>query len=99
MDRMELRRRNFLKTGEPISTGFVPPSAIWTDRCAEQAWDALGEPTAPAEPHIRIGRGLAAYQQSYGRLTFLHDTSEAWVGVEVDGSVVVRSGVTDIGAG
>lgn len=41
LDRMELRRRNFLKTGEPMSTGFVPPSAIWTDRCAERAWAAL----------------------------------------------------------
>ena len=109
LDRMELRRRNFLKTGEPMSTGFVPPSAIWTDRCAERAWAALGE-RAPGERGgpagsasdrgpIRIGRGIACYQQSYGRLTFLHDTSEAWVGVEMDGTVIVRSGVTDIGAG
>ena len=98
IDRLKLRRRNFLKTGEPMSTGFVPPSAIWTEQCAEQAWAALGEP-APAQGPIRTGRGLACYQQSYGRLTFLHDTSEAWVGVEMDGTVVVRSGVTDIGAG
>lgn len=98
MDRIEFRRRNFLKTGEPISTGFVPPSAIWTDKCVEQAWDALGEPT-PSKGPIKTGRGIAAYQQSYGRLTFLHDTSEAWVGVEMDGTVIVRSGVTDIGAG
>ena len=98
LDRLELRRRNFLKTGEPMSTGFVPPSAIWTEQCAEQAWAALGEATASDGP-IRVGRGLACYQQSYGRLTFLHDTSEAWVGVEMDGTVVVRSGVTDIGAG
>ena len=98
IDRMEVRRRNFLKTGEPMSTGFVPPSAIWTEQCAEQAWAALGAPTT-AEGPIRTGRGLACYQQSYGRLTFLHDTSEAWVGVEMDGTVVVRSGVTDIGAG
>ena len=98
IDRMEVRRRNFLKTGEPMSTGFVPPSAIWTEQCAEQAWAGLGEAT-PAEGPIRTGRGLACYQQSYGRLTFLHDTSEAWVGVEMDGTVVVRSGVTDIGAG
>ncbi len=48
---------------------------------------------------LKIGRGVAAYQQSYGRITWLHDTSEAWVGVEMDGTVVVRSGVTDIGAG
>lgn len=124
LDRMELRRRNFLKTGEPMSTGFVPPSAIWTDRCAERAWAALGERAlgertldegglgegglggeranaerGPARGPIRIGRGIACYQQSYGRLTFLHDTSEAWVGVEMDGTVIVRSGVTDIGAG
>ena len=100
LDRLELRRRNFLKTGEPISTGFVPPSAIWTEQCAEQAWAALGEPAASdSDGPIRTGRGLACYQQSYGRLTFLHDTSEAWVGVEMDGTVVVRSGVTDIGAG
>ena len=98
LDRMEVRRRNFLKTGEPMSTGFVPPSAIWTEQCAEQAWAGLGEPT-PDEGPLRTGRGLACYQQSYGRLTFLHDTSEAWVGVEMDGTVVVRSGVTDIGAG
>ena len=98
IDRLELRRRNFLKTGEPMSTGFVPPSAIWTEQCAEKAWAALGEPSASDGP-IRTGRGLACYQQSYGRLTFLHDTSEAWVGVEMDGTVVVRSGVTDIGAG
>ena len=98
IDRMELRRRNFLKTGEPVSTGFVPPSAIWTEECAERAWAALGDPTPAAGP-LRIGRGIACYQQSYGRLTFLHDTSEAWVGVEMDGTVVVRSGVTDIGAG
>ena len=144
LDRMELRRRNFLRTGEPMSTGFVPPSAIWTDRCAERAWAALGERalgeragaerglgerapgeragaerglgecapgerggpargasagSASARGPIRIGRGIACYQQSYGRLTFLHDTSEAWVGVEMDGTVIVRSGVTDIGAG
>ena len=98
MDRMEFRRRNYLQTGDAISTGFVPPSAIWTEKCADLAWKALGEPTPSAGP-VRIGRGIGACQQSYGRLTFLHDTSEAWVGIEMDGTVTVRSGVTDIGAG
>jgi CO/xanthine dehydrogenase Mo-binding subunit len=63
-----------------------------------KAWEALGE-RSPDQGPIAIGRGVAAYQQSYGRITWLHDTSEAWVGVEMDGTVVVRSGVTDIGAG
>ena len=98
IDRIEFRRRNYLRTGEPISTGYVPPSAIWTEQCVDRAWAALGEPTRLDYP-LKVGRGVAAYMQSYGRLTFLHDTSEAWVGVEMDGTVVVRSGVTDIGAG
>jgi CO/xanthine dehydrogenase Mo-binding subunit len=36
---------------------------------------------------------------SYGRMIFLHDTSRAYVGLEMDGSVVVRAGVPDIGGG
>ncbi|MCB2117156.1 MAG: xanthine dehydrogenase family protein [Rhodobacteraceae bacterium] len=99
MDPLEFRRQNLLQTGDPISTGFVPPSAIWTEKCVELAWQALGEPAPAPGGSIRIGRGIAAFQQSYGRLTFLHDTSEAWVGIEMDGTVTVRSGVTDIGAG
>jgi CO/xanthine dehydrogenase Mo-binding subunit len=37
--------------------------------------------------------------QSYGRLVYLHDSSRAYVGFELDGTVVVRSGVQDIGGG
>ncbi len=99
MDRIEFRRRNYLKTGELLSTGTPIQSAVWTGECVDKAMEALGEASKPGHPAIRIGRGVAAYQQSYGRITWLHDTSEAWVGVEVDGAVIVRSGVTDIGAG
>lgn len=98
MDPLELRRRNFLRTGDPLATGQPIESAVWSDECMTQAWAALGE-RPPDEGPVRIGRGVATYQQSYGRITWLHDTSEAWVGIEMDGTVVIRSGVTDIGAG
>ncbi len=98
IDRLELRRRNFLRTGDALATGAPIESAVWSDDCMTEAWAALGEPT-PDDGPVKTGRGVAAYQQSYGRITWLHDTSEAWVGVEMDGTVVVRSGVTDIGAG
>jgi len=98
IDPMELRRRNFLRTGDAIATGVPIESAVWSDECMTRAWEALGE-RPPDRGPVKIGRGVAAYQQSYGRITWLHDTSEAWVGVEMDGTVVVRSGVTDIGAG
>jgi CO/xanthine dehydrogenase Mo-binding subunit len=98
MDRMAFRRRNFMRTGDKTATGQTVESAIWSDECMTRAWQALGERNPDLGP-VKIGRGVAAYQQSYGRITWLHDTSEAWVGVEVDGTVIVRSGVTDIGAG
>jgi CO/xanthine dehydrogenase Mo-binding subunit len=98
LDRLEVRRRNFLQTGDKMATGFPIESAVWSDECMTKAWAALGEPS-PEQGPVKIGRGVASYQQSYGRITWLHDTSEAWVGVEMDGTVVVRSGVTDIGAG
>ena len=98
MDPRELRRRNFLQTGDVNATGQRIESAVWSERCASEGWDALGERT-PDDGPVKIGRGVACYQQSYGRITWFHDTSEAWVGIEVDGTVVVRCGVTDIGAG
>lgn len=98
IDRIELRRRNFMRTGDKTSTGQTVESAIWADECMTQALDALGDRSAD-NGAVKIGRGVATYQQSYGRITWFHDTSEAWVGIEVDGTVIVRSGVTDIGAG
>jgi CO/xanthine dehydrogenase Mo-binding subunit len=32
-------------------------------------------------------------------MTYLHDTSNAWVNLEMDGSAVVRSGIPDLGGG
>ena len=98
IDRLELRRRNFVKTGDTNATQQVIESAVWSDDCMTQAWEALGERTPDNGP-VKIGRGVACYQQSYGRITWFHDTSEAWVGVEVDGTVVVRTAVPDIGSG
>ena len=98
LDRFEFRRRNFMRTGDKTATGQTVESAIWADECMTQALEALGDKPADSGM-VKIGRGVATYQQSYGRITWFHDTSEAWVGIEVDGTVIVRSGVTDIGAG
>lgn len=99
MDARELRRLNYVRAGDTTPTGQKIRGAVWLEETAQRAWAALGEPTAPAAPHIRIGRGLASYQQSYGRITWFHDTSQSWVGLEMDGSVVIRCGVPDIGGG
>ena len=96
---LEFRMRNYLHTGDELGTGYALESAVLTDETAQHAWDALGEPTDPRSPDEVVGRGIASGMQSYGRLVYLHDSSRAYVGFELDGSVVVRSGVQDIGGG
>ncbi len=98
IDRLELRRRNFLDTGDPTVTGFRVESAVWTDDCMTRAADALGAPT-PDDGPLKIGRGVATYLQPYGRMVWLRDTAEGWVSIELDGAVLIRSGMPDIGGG
>lgn len=99
MDARALRHLNYVHPGDSTPTGQVLRGAVWLEETAERAWDALGEMTQPPARHIKIGRGLASYMQSYGRITWFHDTSQAWVGLEMDGSAVIRCGVPDIGGG
>ena len=98
MDPLEFRKINYLKTGDCNSTGQVMESALWLEETASRAMAALGEKT-PDHGSVRVGQGFASYMQPYGRLTWLHDTSQAWVGVEIDGTVVIRCGVPDVGGG
>lgn len=98
MDPLEVRQINYLRTGDRNATGQVIESAAWLEETATHALAALGEKTRDEES-IKVGRGFASYFQSYGRITWLHDTSRAWVGVEMDGTVVVRCGAPDLGAG
>ena len=125
IDRYELRRRNYIRTGDTTATGQPIETAAWLEETATRALAALGESTnrrigestnqrinesanqrineGPHSPFahspIRYGRGISSFFQSYGRITWLHDTSQAWVGVEQDGTVLVRAGVPDLGAG
>ncbi len=98
LDSLEFRRKNFIQTGDPNATGQIIRSAVWSDQCATKAREALGDKPKSTE-HTVYGHGLACYQQSYGRIRWMKDTSESWVGLEMDGTLIVRCAVTDIGAG
>lgn len=98
LDPLEVRRINYLRTGDCNGTGQVIESAVWLEETATRAMNALGDKT-PDHGAIKVGQGFASYFQSYGRITWLHDTSQAWVGLEMDGTVTVRAGVPDLGAG
>jgi CO/xanthine dehydrogenase Mo-binding subunit len=98
LDPLALRQRNYLRRGETLAIGYPLETHVALPETTEKAWAALGPPT-PGHGPIKVGRGLAASMTSYGRMIFLHDTSRAHVSLEMDGSVVVRAGVPDIGGG
>lgn len=99
MDPVELRARNALRKGDRIPIGQVVETHVALEEVARRAWEALGPPEPPSVPHLRVGRGLACNMQPYGRIVWLHDWASAWVGFEMDGSVAIRAGVPDVGAG
>ncbi len=99
IDARELRRINYVQAGDSTPNGQKFRGAVWLEETAQRAWDALGQETKSDSPHIKIARGIASYMQSYGRITWFHDTSQSWVGLEMDGSAVIRCGVPDIGGG
>lgn len=100
MDPLEIRRKNCLRTGGSLATGHTFDSTyVALPEVAEKAWEALGPESSTPEKHKKIGRGLAIGMMSYGRLTFLHDTSRSYVRLELDGSAVIRCGVPDLGGG
>jgi len=98
LDPLAVRRVNYLKKGDETATGQRITSEVWLEETATRAIAGLGEPT-PSTKRRKVGRGFASYFQSYGRITWFHDTSRAWVGLELDGTVTIRCGVPDIGAG
>ena len=96
---LEIRKKNYLHTGDSLATGRVLEHSVETEQTAEKAMEALGSPSQPGSPSEKIGQGMASGMMSYGRMTFLHDTSRSYVSLEMDGSVTVKCGVQDIGGG
>jgi CO/xanthine dehydrogenase Mo-binding subunit len=99
LDPLAFRERNYLRKGERLASGQELETAVWLPETARRAWDALGPRRAPSGPGKRVGRGVASALTSYGRIVWLHDWSSAWVELQMDGTVLVRAGVPDIGGG
>ena len=98
MDPLEVRARNFLRKGDAIATGQVLETEPMLEETMRRAWSALGPPRS-STGSVRIGRGLAASFTPYGRMCWTHDSASAWVGMELDGTAVVRCAAPDVGGG
>ena len=98
IDPYKLRRINYLHKGDRTAHGQELTTAVWLEETTSRVIEALGEQTPDWGPY-KVGQGFASYMQSYGRITWMHDTSQSWVGLEMDGSATIRAGVPDLGAG
>lgn len=98
---VEIRRRNILHNGDALPTGFIPQGHIALEELLEKVNAKLNaEPKADRLPDgRRVGRGIAVGHMTYGRLTFLHDSSRVSIRLELDGTVTLRAGVPDLGGG
>ncbi|RQH02481.1 xanthine dehydrogenase family protein molybdopterin-binding subunit [Natrarchaeobius oligotrophus] len=99
VDPAEVRRKNYIEQGDTTATGQPIQSAVMLEETQDAVLDALGEPEDPDDPDVVVGQGIASSWQSYGRMRYLGDLSSAWVGLEKDGSAVVRNGIPDLGGG
>jgi xanthine dehydrogenase molybdenum-binding subunit len=99
VDPVTIRRLNALRRGDMLPVGQVIETHVTIPELTERAWAALGPPAKPRSAHLRVGRGLACNLQPYGRIVWLHDWASAWLGFEMDGSLVVRCGCPDVGGG
>src|SRR6266540_1063673 len=99
LDPLAVRERNFLAKGDTLPTGERLDTAVAAGECLRRALEALGEPPPPSGPGGRVGRGVAVNMQPYGRTVWFRDQASCEISLEADGSLLLRSGVTDLGGG
>ena len=98
LDPVAVRERNFVVRGDRRVTGETIDTEPGARECLERALAELGDRARPRAGG-RVGRGFACSMQPYGRSVFFTDRASCWIGLERDGTMVVRAGVTDLGAG
>lgn len=99
MGREEVRDLNHIEKGDLTAAGEPVTTAVLVRETRERALEMLGEPSRPSGPGRVIGRGFASGMQPYGRSIWFRDQAAAWVTLQADGTLLIRSGVTDLGSG
>ncbi len=99
MSRTELRERNFLAKGDLLPTGERLDTCVEIGQTMHRAVALLGEPARPSGPGKVVGRGIGCNRHPYGRTIWFRDKAAAWLSLQADGTLLIRSGVTDLGAG
>jgi CO/xanthine dehydrogenase Mo-binding subunit len=99
IDPLELRRRNFVARGDTLPIGQPLETTVELPALVDAVRERLGPLPEPSDSRRAVGRGFACNLQPYGRCIWLNDWSSAWIGFELDGTLVIRIAVPDIGGG
>ncbi len=99
LSRTEVREANFLAKGDLLPTGERLDTCVEVAQTMHRALALLGEPPRPSGPGKLVGRGIGCNRHPYGRTIWFRDRAAAWLSLQGDGTLLIRSGVTDLGAG
>ncbi len=99
LPRIQVRERNFLAKGDLLPTGEPLDTCVEVAQTMHRALHLLGEPPGPSGPGKLTGRGIGCNRHPYGRTIWFRDRASAWLSLQADGTLLIRSGVTDLGAG
>jgi nicotinate dehydrogenase large molybdopterin subunit len=99
LSRTEIRERNFLVKGDQLPTGDRLDTCVEVGQTMHRALALLGDRPQPSAPGRLVGRGIGCNRHPYGRTKWFRDRAAAWLSVQADGTLLVRCGVTDLGAG
>jgi CO/xanthine dehydrogenase Mo-binding subunit len=99
IDPLELRRVNFVGRGDTLPIGQPLETTVELPAMVDAVTEHLRPLPEPSGPRRAVGRGYACNLQPYGRCVWLNDWSSAWVGFELDGTLVIRIALPDVGGG
>lgn len=99
ISRTAIRDLNYVEKGDPVTSGEPITTAVAVTETRDKALARLGPPSPPSGPRKVVGQGFGNSMQPYGRTIWFRDHASAWVTLNPDGTLLIRSGVTDLGAG
>ncbi len=104
LDPLEIRLRNVLDTGTVLPTGATvregrPARATMEEAARLSGWAGRGEEPRQPAPHLRRGWGMGSIIFTIGLGRNVPDHSAASLDMARDGSVVLRTGATEMGQG
>ncbi|OGO39587.1 MAG: hypothetical protein A2W35_19945 [Chloroflexi bacterium RBG_16_57_11] len=104
IDPLEIRLRNGLETGTVLPTGVAIREGRGMKACLQEAtrlaeWENKDQIERCPAPHLRRGWGMASIIFTVGLGRNTPDHAGAALEMEPDGSVILRTGASDMGQG